>query len=61
MKVAAARCPKRKDFVATLADTQELVRGYPRRRHVALRVHGRRRIAGGPAAAIAPAVTCAHA
>ena len=42
MKVAAARCPKRKDFVATLADTQELVRGYSRRRHVALRVHGRR-------------------
>ena len=40
MKVAAARCPKRKDFVATLADTEELVRGYPRRRHVAPRVTG---------------------
>ena len=61
MKAAVTRCPNRKDFVATLADTEELVRGYPRRRHVALRVHGRRRIAGGPAAAIAPAVTCAHA
>ena len=61
MSVAVKKCPNRKDFVSTLADTEELVRGYPRRRHVAPRVHGRRRIAGGPAAAIAPAVTCAHA